>query len=206
MTIHRLTFIALAFVFASCGTSPPTHFFTLLPVAPVGNSVASPPFPVQVSAVHIPAVLDRSEMVRQANSNALSIRSEDRWGAPLGEMARNVLAQNLAERLPRGSVILPRAPAPSSAAHLVVNIATFREDADRRVRLNGSWTLLRGTPAEPVLQGNVSFEDQAAGDDAGSQAAAMSKLLGRLADDIASKLATAAPSHAARQILWRRWG
>jgi uncharacterized lipoprotein YmbA len=179
---------------ASCA-SPPTHFFTLARVSPVGSSLPTPPFPIQVNAVHIPAVLDRSEIVRQADSDQLLISGQDRWGAPFGEMVRNILAQDLAERLPQESVILPRAPAPASAAHLVVNIAAFSEDVHRRVRLNASWTLLRGTPAKPVLDGDVNLEDQAAGDDAASQAAAMSRLLGRLADNIVAKLAKWTPAN-----------
>jgi uncharacterized protein len=50
---------------------------------------------MQVDAVHIPAVLDRAEMVRQSGSNGLSISERDRWGAPFGEMARDVLARDL---------------------------------------------------------------------------------------------------------------
>lgn len=197
MRIRRLLLIALAVLLASCGTSPPTRFFTLARVSPAGRSAPRPPFPIQVNAVHIPAVLDRSEIVRQTGSDTLLISGQDRWGAPIGEMARNVLAQDLAERLPQGSVILPLAPAPSSAAHLVVNIAAFGEDAGRRVRLDASWTLLRGTPLKTILHGNVNLDDTAAGDDAASQAAAMSRLLGRLADDIVTKLATLSSANGA---------
>jgi hypothetical protein len=100
--------------------------------------------------------------------------------------------------LPQGSVILPLAPAPSSAAHLVVNIAAFGEDANRRVRLDASWTLLRGTPAKAISHGNVNLKDTAAGDDATSQAAAMSRLLGRLADNIVTGLAAWSPAKGAR--------
>lgn len=195
MRIPRLAFIAVALMLASCGTSPQVQFYTLVPVAPVGESASSaPPFPVQVNAVHIPAVLDRNEIVRQSGTDALSMKDQDRWGAPLGEMARNVLAQNLAARLPTGSVIMPQAPAPSSAAHLVVDIVRFGENADRQVGLDGSWALLRGASDNPVLSGNVNLKDEAGGNDAASQVEAMSRLLGRLADDIAAKVAAATPA------------
>jgi uncharacterized protein len=182
--------IVIACLFAACGTSPPTHFFTLTPVARAGPSTASPAFPVQVNAVHVPAVLDRNEMVRETGSNTLSISDQDRWGAPFGEMARNALAQDLANRLPQGSVIFPQAPAPENAAHLVVTIAKFGEDAEGNVRLVGSWALMRGNPPTTIMQHDVNLTGKAAGNDPASQAAGMSDLLAKLADQISAELTT----------------
>jgi hypothetical protein len=173
---------------AGCGSSPPTHFFTLAPVASTGRVGTTPPSPVQVDAVHLPAVLDRTQMVRKTGSDTLTIDDRDQWGAPLGELARNVLARDLAARMPQGSVILPNAPAPSSATQLVVNIVRFGEDADGKVRLEGSWALLQGNTNAPLMSREVAFEDQVAPGDSGAQAAAMSKLLGRVADDIAQQV------------------
>ncbi len=133
-------------------------------------------------------ILDRPELVHESGANALIIDDRDRWGAPLGEMARNVLAQDLMKRLPQSAVILPDAPAPPSAAHLVVNVAKFDETADGRVKLDATWTLLHGNPATPILSRDVTLECKASGDDAESQAAAMSQLLGQLADSIATNL------------------
>ncbi|SRR5579884_3141117 len=171
----------------ACGSSPPTHFFTLTAVAPTGHVNPAPPFPVQVNAVHIPALLDRNEMVRETGSNSLSISEQDRWGAPLGEMARNVLARDLAKRMPPGTVIFPEAPAPQSAAHLVVTIEKFGADPDGRVRLVGSWALIKGQPDRTIVQRDMDLEGKAAGGAAG-QAAGMSELLARLADQIAGEL------------------
>jgi uncharacterized lipoprotein YmbA len=190
MTMRQAVVGAIALLFAACGTSPPTHFFTLTPVAPAGHSAAAPPFAVQVNAVHIPAVLDRNEMVRQTGSNTLSISDQARWGAPLGEMARNVLAQDLANRLPQGTVIFPQAPAPQSAAHLVVTIAKFGEDAEGKVVLVASWALIRGNPPTTIVQRDVNLTGTAAGSDPASQAAGMSDLLAKLADQISGELTT----------------
>jgi uncharacterized lipoprotein YmbA len=181
--------IAAALMLPACASSPPTHFFTLTPAASVGRSSAAPAFPVQVAAVHIPAILDRQAMVRQTGPNALSISDQNRWGAPLGEMARNVLTQDLTERLPQGAVILPDAPATASAARLVVDIASFTEEAGGRVRLQGSWALMRGQPPKTILNRDMNLECKAGGDDPAAQAAAMSRLVGQLADSIVADLA-----------------
>jgi uncharacterized protein len=186
--MRPLAALIIACMLAACGSSPPTHFFTLTPVAPAGHAAAAPPFPVQVNAVHLPAVLDRNEVVRQTGANTLSISDQDRWGAPLGEMARNVLAQDLAKRMPPGTVIFPQAPAPQSAAHLVVTIAKFGEDPDGRVRLAGSWALMKGNPSKPFLHRDIDLEGHAATGSAAAQAAGMSDLLARLADQIAGEM------------------
>jgi uncharacterized lipoprotein YmbA len=186
--MRALAVILIACSLAACGSSPPTQFFTLTPVAPAGHANPAPPFPVQVSAVHIPAVLDRNEMVRETGSNGLSISDQDRWGAPLGEMARNVLARDLAKRMPPGTVIFPQAPAPQSAAHLVVTIEKFGEDPDGRVRLVGSWALMKGQPDRTIVQRDIDLEAKAAGTGAAAQAAGMSELLARLSDQIAGEL------------------
>ena len=182
--------VAAALILAACGSSPPTRFFTLTAVAPIGRPPDAPPFPVQVAAVHIPAMLDREAMVRRTGANALSISDQDRWGAPFGDMIRNTLARDLAERLPEGAVILPDAPSPPSTALLVVNIASFTEDADRHVTLDGSWAIMHGRPAKAILNREVTLECEADGEDSAAEAAAMSRLVGQLADRIVANLLT----------------
>jgi uncharacterized lipoprotein YmbA len=186
--MRALTVILIVCGVAACGSSPPTHSFTLTAVAPAGHVNPAPPFPVQVNAVHIPALLDRTEMVRETGSNGLSISEQDRWGAPLGEMARNVLARDLAKRMPPGTVIFPQAPAPQSAAHLVATIEKFGADPDGRVRLVGSWALIKGQPGKTIVQRDIDLEGKAAGTGAAGQAAGMSELLARLPDQIAAEL------------------
>ncbi len=196
--MRRLAALIIACTLAACGSSPTTHFFTLTAVAPAGHAGAPPRFPVQVNAVHLPAVLDRNEVVRQTGANTLSISDQDRWGAPLGEMARNVLAQDLARRMPPGTVIFPEAPAPQSAAHLVVTVTEFGTEADGHVRLAGSWALMKGNPSKPILHRDIDLESQAGEGKVSAQAAAMSDLLGKLADQIAGEIN--APSMARNQV------
>lgn len=198
-----LAMVAVALALAGCGTSPPVHFFTLAAVSPVGSRVSKISAPVRIDAVHIPAILDRQEMVRRTGAATVSITDRDRWAAPLGEMARDVLTRDLAERLGKQSVILPRAPLPASGKHLVVNIASFGETSDHRVRLQASWTLMQGEPPQPVLVRDVNLEVKAAGADAASQVAAMSELLGKLADRIAAALSTQGDKPKSSPVSWR---
>jgi hypothetical protein len=183
--------LAAVLLLPACASSPPTHFVTLATVSPVGETVPTLSFPVQVDAVYIPATIDRNAVVRLTGSNTLSIDDQDHWGAPLGEMTRNVLSQDLAKRLPASSVIMPNAPSSPNTGHIVVDIATFREEPHGRITLKGSWTLLKGDPAKPVLTRDIDLECNASASDADEQAAAMSQLVGQLSDRIASDLAAA---------------
>ena len=188
--IRRLLPVLLALTLAACASSPPTRFFALDPVspgaAPAADGAGAVREPVKVDAVHIPPALDRDSIVRGESDNQLEISSQDRWAGDLGEMIRRVLTQDLAQRLPSGMVIAPQSPAPPSARGVVVDILTFQPQAGEVV-LDADWTLLQGTQSNAVLRRSAHLTVPAASSPQ-SQAAAMSTLLGQLADGIASQL------------------
>jgi uncharacterized lipoprotein YmbA len=181
---------------ASCRSSPQTHFYTLTPVAPTGRTADSSGTPVKIAAVHIPGVLDRNSIIRGEANYQLDISSQERWGADLGEMIRQTLTQNLQQRLPDGMVIPPRSPAPEDTRGLVVDIVDFGPDGSGHVKLEATWTVLEGSPARVLLQRTAQLSearnappqpaDAQHSSSAAAQAAAMSVLLGQLADQIAS--------------------
>jgi len=188
----RLMAALLLLTLAACASSPPTRFFALDPV-PGGGGAADHTAgkAVKIDAVHIPPALDRNSMVRGESDNQLQISSQDRWAGDLGEMIRRVLTQNLASRLPSGMVIAPESPAPPSARGLVVDILTFQPQGGEVV-LDADWTLLEGTQSNPVLRRSVHLT-AASASSAQGEAAAMSALLGQLADGIAAAIGGASP-------------
>lgn len=177
-----LTNITIALLLAACGSSPKTNFYTLSVVP--GRTGGSPGNPVQLSAVHLPPMLDRQQMVRLTSANTVEISETNRWSASFEDMVRNVLAQDLVARLPGTKVILPEAPAPNNTSKLVITMSQFGPDASSRVKLEGSWTLLSATGNGSVTDHNFRIDTGiAATPDA--TAAAMSQALGQLADKIA---------------------
>lgn len=182
---QSLTLFLLLFL-AGCGSSPKTNFYTLsVPPATSGrHSISSP---VQLAAVHVPPSLDRRQMVRMTNANSVAISETNRWSAPFDDMVRNVLSEDLAALLPKGKVILPRAPAPAGTGTLVVTLTQFGPDASGEVRLNGSWALLNSASGQPQVERDFSLSAGPA-PDADATAAAMSQALSRLAGIIANGL------------------
>jgi len=188
------TLAALAAPFAvlsaGCASSPPSQFYRLTAVEPAapartgGSGGAS----VIVAAVHIPFALDRQEIVRTGPGNELEISGFKRWGAPLDEMIQRVLTQDLIERLPAGTVVLPSGPTPAATERIVVDILAFQSDTDGNVTLEGSWSLLAPGASAPALIRGIDEVEPASATDFNRQAAVMSQMLGRLADDIARSL------------------
>ncbi|MEX3936659.1 membrane integrity-associated transporter subunit PqiC [Paraburkholderia phymatum] len=172
-----------------CGHSMPVRYVTLNAM-PVETRTTTPISPVQLTAVHIPAVLDRPEVVTLASRNRLTIHDSERWGAPFAQLMRRTLAQDLLTRLPAGSFVFPDAPAPPDTRTLVVTVLDCEADASGRLTLQAAWTLLSGHPAHVTLTRQATLVSGIAGHDAEAQAAAMSRVLGELADGIAASIPT----------------
>lgn len=185
----RFVAIPLVLIVWGCGSSPATHFYTLDPVAPGRGGRPGISEPVQVVAVHMPPLLDREEIVRESASNKIAFTSENRWGAPLDEMVRRVLTQDLSDRLPQGSVVLPNDPTPPNARKIVVSVLQFQSDPSGGVVLDGSWSLLKLGAEVPALTRPVYVVEQSGASDYGSQVKAMSQAIGDLADQISTSLA-----------------
>ena len=168
---------------AACGSSPPTRFYSLEPTAPVEPAPPTMQAPIKVDAVHIPSVLDRKQIVTGEQNYQLRIASQERWGGDFGEMVRRVLTQDLQKRLPAGMIVGPDNNAPADARGVVVDILSFAPQGSV-VELDADWVLLQGSPPHTVLHHALHLSAPFQGSVA-SQAAVMSQLVGRLADDVA---------------------
>ena len=175
--------LAVPMSFAGCGQSPPTHYLTL-DATGAGMPLSTRPMaPVQLSAVHIPAVLDRPEVVTQTGPNRLKIDDTARWGAPLAQMMRSTLAQNLEKRLPARAFVFPDAPAPAGTRTLVVTVLDCETNASATLTLQASWALLSGQPVQTSLTQQATLNAEVTGQDA-----ALSRVLGELSDRIAASI------------------
>ncbi len=188
--------LLVGLLLSACGNSPSTTFFALEPVAPRGPAPSIDGPPLSVDAVRLPPILGRLELVQLGAANEVEIKQERRWAAPLDRMSRDVLAQDLAERLPSGMVIAPGAPKPDGPVRgLTVELQSFAPDASGRVVLDGEWAVVAGNPPEVREREKENIETGGAGD---NQASAMSEALAQLADHIATRLAQPAVSQGCR--------
>ncbi|MGH8289741.1 MAG: PqiC family protein [Steroidobacteraceae bacterium] len=180
--------IALILLLAGCASSPPVRFYTLAPVAPARHPPPAARITVQIAAVHIPVVLDRQEMVRESAPETLQVSDGNRWGAPLADMIQRVLTQDLAARLLGSTVLAPQALPPAGTRVLVLDVLRFEVGPSGRAALEGSWSLFATDSGQALLIRRVSLTSRQSAGSYRGQAAAMSRLLGRLADRIAAAL------------------
>lgn len=180
--------LVLAVAMTACGGSPKTHFYTLdaVPAAQPAEHAARSDVPVTVGRVELPGTLDRLSIVTRGDRNQVAVSDQDRWAAPLDELVRRALTDDLRMRLPPDSVLAPGDSAPNGTRSVALNVQHFMADQSGRVDLDADWTVQRrdkpGTPQHAAIQVNAS------GQGGGATAAAMSQALGELADRIAATL------------------
>ncbi|SAK80722.1 hypothetical protein AWB79_05238 [Caballeronia hypogeia] len=182
-----------------CAHSPSTHYVTLNSV-PAASAAAQPiqpiqpmqpmqPMqPVQLTALRIPAELDRPEVVTRPAPNRFVISDTDRWAAPLAQMMRLTLARDLQTRLPEGVFIFPGAPAPKDARALVVTVIDIGLPDEGELTLDVTWALVARNPEHFEFTRHVTLRAPLPDSSAEAKAAAMSVALGELAERIASSL------------------
>ncbi len=192
MSLRTHLAILFALLAPACA-SPPTRFYELAAVAPATSPAARsacPRAPFTVQHVVLPETLDRLSLVREAGPGRLDISGQHRWAAPLDGMVQGVLAEDLRQRLPTGSVVMPGDPAPPGAAELAVTVERFMPEASGGVVLDADWTLRDGGGhPRPTRAQSVTV---AAAPTPADAVAGMSRALGELADQIAGVLRSCA--------------
>jgi len=191
MKATALCLLAAATLSSGCASSPPVHFYTLDPVESPHPAATASRVPIQVGAAHLPPELDRKTMVFQSAANSLTISEQERWGAPLADLLRRVLTQDLIQRLPKGKVILPENPAPPGTAVIALDILRFQKGPSGAVVLEGSWSVATAGSDQAGPQYALVLSVPAPGGGAAEQARAMSQLVGLLADDITARYSSA---------------
>ncbi len=190
----RTVAIALIVLLAGCASSPRTRFYTLDALVPAHHEPLGTALTLQVGAVRVPAILDRQEMVRESAPQRLQVSDRHRWGAPLAEMIRGVLAQDLLARLPGATLLPPQQLPPAHARVLVLDVLRFAASPSGRVHLDGTWSVYVGHCTQPRFSAREQLVAGRPVRTYGAQAAAMSRLLGRLAERIAHTLRTTSAS------------
>jgi hypothetical protein len=179
--------VLLALSVAGC-SSPDPKIFTLDPVA--GPMLTVPSLTVEVRRPGLAGYLDRSSIVVQNTGYRLVTDSATRWAEPLGDMIGRVLAQDLAQRM-QGSSVFAEGGAISAVADVRVEFDVQRYDraGDGIVRLEGELAIDQGSGHRRVSARPIALQAPASGADAASLAAAMSGLLGMVADQVARDIA-----------------
>jgi uncharacterized lipoprotein YmbA len=133
---------------------------------------------IRVARVTLPGEVDRAELVQRIDANRLRLAEEDRWAAPLAEMVRRTLTDDLRSRVPAAS---------GEPDALSVDIEEFIGDANCSVSLRATWSLTRAGAHQPATHGYEAIRTDASGAcTVGAIPDAMSRALGELSNRIAA--------------------
>jgi uncharacterized lipoprotein YmbA len=185
-------------VLVACATSAPTRYYTLNPIPPTVTAASRTGDSVWIARVIVPKTLDRTQLVRRVSANRLDVSENNRWAAPLDDMVRRVLSQDLATRLPENMVIQPDEPLSlGRLRRITVDLGTFESDLDGHIVLNVQWTVESSDNAEMQLRRDEHISVDGGSGIPDAVSAGMSRALAILADRMAAAL-DSAPAHASR--------
>jgi uncharacterized protein len=172
-----------ALMLGACRSSP-TKIYTIDAVSPATRTNTYPAPPLRVDTMNIPASWDRIEILTVSATGALEIHDFDHWSAPLAQIARQALSNDLDQRLPPGSVIYPRLSKSSGALGVNVDILEFSVAGSQAVMRASWWVVPTGGMAN-AKRSVTSLNTALSSAEPAAVARAWSQLLGQLADHIA---------------------
>ncbi|MBW4033835.1 MAG: membrane integrity-associated transporter subunit PqiC [Proteobacteria bacterium] len=179
-----LCLLGVALVLTGCAATP-TTYLTLAPIPGPTTPITLPP--LAIAKVMMPAAIDRLYLTSATGPTTLHVADHARWAAPLDGEAQNSLADDLAQRLPGTTVLHPGDPAPAGGARLVsVNVTRFLPEHSQVV-LNADWRIAARRHHRTIAAGRDHIVIPSA-DTPADRATAMSRALGRLADQMVARL------------------
>src|SRR6202051_1004046 len=169
--------------------SASTRISTLGPAAPASHIDVYHAPALRVDTLNVPASWDRIEILKLSAAETLQISDFDHWSAPLAQMARQTLSDDLDQRLPSGSVIYPRLPKPNGALGINVDILEFTVVASQ-ASMRASWLIVPTVGSQNAKRSVASLQGSMTSTEPAAIAHAWSELIGQLADRIAADAAS----------------
>jgi len=173
---------------AGCATTPTAQFYALENV----DVAASPgrfDRVLSVGPIDVPEYLDRPQMVSRETGNRLVVDEFNRWGGPLAEEVGRVLTGHLGAALNSQRVYgYPNRIAADADYRVAIDIRRFDGVSGGDVVLDAAWSVIDERTLA-VLETRSAIYREAWGDtDYGAYAAAMSRLVSLLGDDLVATL------------------
>lgn len=170
---------------AGCGTSAPARFYTLAPTAtsqgaPVHASVI-------VGPVTIPASVDQPQFVVQVAANRVEVDEFNRWIAPLNDSIARAVAGDLAVSLDTPVVATTPLANFNPDYRVAIDVQRFESVRGEAATVEAIWTVRKAASGE-TRSGRTLARETMQGDSFDALAAAHSRALATVSDDIASAI------------------
>ena len=159
------------------------RYFTLPPAGPASTAMAVPS--LGLGPIVLPPYLSRPEVATRLGPEQVAFSANDRWAAPLEELAVQALGEELRARLPAREVLRwpwPLGNPPEVA--VAVEILRFEADAAGGGTVQARWTVTRR--GNPPVRGETRVQEPGKPGDVPGSVAALGRGLGVLAADLAA--------------------
>jgi uncharacterized protein len=187
-TAWWLSGCAITVVLGACHSAE-TRIYGLDPAMPATRVDTYQAPELRVDTLNVPASWDRMEILSISVAGKLEISEFDHWSAPLAQIARQTLSDDLERRLPPGSVIYPRLPKSNGALGISVDILEFTVAASH-ASMRASWVIVRAVGSQSAKRSVASLQGSMTSTGPAAVAHAWSELIGQLADRIAADAAS----------------
>jgi len=189
--MHRLTATAalgiLVVLVAGCA-SPASRFYTLSAANPPAATPSN--LSVVVGSVSVPAVVDRPQIVVSTGPNQVRLEEFNRWAAPLQNTIARVVAENLVAMLGTPRVILFSQTLGGDVDYrAAIEVQRFESAPGEAAILDAVWTVSRAKDGKS-LTGRTTVQEVTSDKSYDALAAAHSRALARLSQDIADSVRT----------------
>jgi uncharacterized protein len=188
--MRRLVTITLPCLFlmlVGCGTTPNPRFYALTS-APAPPASSSTTMTVAVGPVTIPAAVDRPQIVLTTGPNRVRLEEFDRWAAPLQNDIARAVAANLVAALGTSRVMLASAPVTATVDYrAIIEIQRFESTLGQAAVLDAVWAVNR-TKDGKSQTGRTTARESTSDGSFDALAAAHSRAIGRLSQDLANAL------------------
>ena len=169
---------------AGCGSGDPTYF--TLETSP-GAVRRGGPSPIEVRTPSVASFLDRDYIVQSTQGYRLKLAGNDAWAEAIADMIARVLTSDLSQRLPDATVFRA-GTAVGGTPSAVVALVVDRFDEDQ-----SGTAIVHATLAVHAADGEtasvpVALSEAPASSGTASLVAALSHLLGLVADRAADRL------------------
>lgn len=178
-----LVLALIATVLVGC-QSPASRFYTLSATAK-GTGTNDLHCAVFVGPVTIPAEVDRPQFTLQITPNQVAIDEFDRWAEPLSDAIAHAVAGDLSVLLGTPQVTTSRVGNARPEWQVSINVRRFESVPGKTVVVDALWEV-RYASGKTTLSGHTLAREPVAGRSFNALAAAHSRALERVSEDIAA--------------------
>jgi uncharacterized lipoprotein YmbA len=179
--------LALLMLVEGCGGSSPARIYLLgdPPSPDPGVSAQSERLVIRLSPVSVPDYLDTQDIVRRSGQNEVKASPTGRWAERLSVGLTHALAAALATRLPADDIVANR-PIVPPAQQILVDVESCEIRPDGPCMVTGRWTIASGDGGHVLRSERDTFVEWAADSSDAAVAAAITRAIDHVADQIAA--------------------